>query len=65
MIDKVLAILALLTFAGALCIIAWRVPHADLMVVIAIGIAMAGYDFYSHFRQQARAKAEQADTKQP
>lgn len=58
MIDRILATLALLTLAGSLGIIAWRVPHADLIVVIVITTLMVAYDFYRELRSKSRRKAD-------
>jgi len=46
MLDVVLKIVALAGFVASLAIIAIWVPVPDLMVVIAVVVAMAVYDFF-------------------
>lgn len=50
MIDAILSLLALLGFAAFLFILAVWVRQPDLIAVIAIGVAMAAYDFWRAFR---------------
>jgi hypothetical protein len=46
MVDAILSILALAGFVAFLFILGWWVREPDLIVVIAIGVAMASYDFW-------------------
>lgn len=46
MVDAILSILALAGFVAFLFILGWWVSEPDLTVVIAIGVAMAAYDFW-------------------
>lgn len=46
MIDKVIAIVALATLIGFMLILVGFVPSVDLIVVVVIVSAMAGYDFF-------------------
>ena len=51
MLDRLLAVLGFSVFCGFLAILVWKVPRADLIVLVAITIAMAGYDlFFYHGR---------------
>jgi hypothetical protein len=45
MIDQVLKWLALLCFVGSLSVLAVRVPHPSLVVVLLVVVAMVVYDF--------------------
>jgi hypothetical protein len=45
MIDKLLAVVAFLFFAGFLGVIVVSVAHPMLIVVAVIGIGLAAYDF--------------------
>lgn len=56
MTERLLAILALIALAASLLVIAWRVPHLDLITVIAIVLAMACYDFYDYFARRRPRK---------
>lgn len=44
MTDKLVALLALLTFTGFLGILAWHVPKFDLLVVLALCLVLAAVD---------------------
>jgi hypothetical protein len=50
MTDAILGTLALLGFAAFLFILGYWVREPDLIVVLAIGFAMAAYDFWRNFR---------------
>jgi hypothetical protein len=50
MTDAILSIVALAGFVAFLLILALWVREPDLIVVIAIGIAMAAYDFWRAYR---------------
>jgi predicted acyltransferase len=45
-IDRIMAVLALATFAAFLAIVAIKVGRIDLGVVCAAGILLAGYDLW-------------------
>lgn len=47
MTDRIMALLAAALLAGFLGILVWKVPRADLTVVIGITIALAVWDFVS------------------
>ena len=44
--NRVLALAAFAVFAGFLAILGSRVPSPDLLAVIGITLALAGYDFW-------------------
>jgi len=44
--DRVLAILAMLVLFGFLGILAFSVPSPDLLIVIAVTLLLAAYDFF-------------------
>ena len=46
MIDAILSLVALAGFAAFLFILGWWVREPDLTIVLAIGVAMAAYDFW-------------------
>jgi len=46
MLDKFLALIAIAFFVGFLAIIAIKVPEPDLIIVIALGVAMVLFDFW-------------------
>lgn len=50
MIDALLSLLALSGFAAFLLILALWVREPDLIVVLAVGMGMAAYDFWRAFR---------------
>lgn len=58
MLDKLIATIAAAFVAGSLLIIAFKVPHPDLLVVIALCIAMVIYDFTSHFLEERRQDSQ-------
>jgi uncharacterized membrane protein len=43
--DRILALAAYLTLAAFLGILVWNVPRLDLGVVVAVTLALAGFDF--------------------
>ncbi len=54
-VDLLIALVALATFSAALITIMVFVPQFDLIAVLGLGIAMAGYDlFRTFFRGQDR-----------
>lgn len=46
MIDRVIGIAAIAVLIGFMGILVGFVPDVDLVIIIAIVVAMAGYDFY-------------------
>ncbi|WP_157014478.1 hypothetical protein [Mesorhizobium xinjiangense] len=51
--DRIIAILALLVLIAFLGVIVAKVPHADLIIVVLIGIALAAFDFWEQlFRRR-------------
>lgn len=53
MTDKIMAVLALLTFVAFLGVVAWFVPEIDLIVVIALVSALVAYDFWQSFHTKS------------
>ncbi|MGF1546258.1 MAG: hypothetical protein ACFCUG_02895 [Thiotrichales bacterium] len=51
MSDLIMAILALATLAAFLGVVAWWVPHLDLIIVITIVLLLAAFDFWRSFRE--------------
>jgi hypothetical protein len=51
MIDAILSAVALAGFVAFLFILGFWVREPDLIVVLAIGAAMAAYDFWLAFRK--------------
>ncbi|SMF58322.1 hypothetical protein SAMN06265365_10968 [Tistlia consotensis] len=45
-LDKVLALLAIVSFIAFMGILVAFVPQVDLIVVVLIGVGLALYDFY-------------------
>lgn len=45
--NRLAALLAFIVFAGFLAILAFKVPSIDLILVIALTLALAGYDFFT------------------
>ena len=45
MMDRILALLAVLALVAFLGVLAWRVPQPALVTVIAVTLAMVVYDF--------------------
>jgi len=45
MIDRAIALVAFAVLTGFLGILIWNVPRLDLGIVIAITLALGGYDF--------------------
>jgi hypothetical protein len=48
MMDRPMALLALVVLAGFLGILAWKVPRVDLIAIIGITLALALWDFLGH-----------------
>lgn len=48
-VDVLIALTALAVFSASLITIMVFVPLPDLIIVLSIGIAMAGYDFFRTF----------------
>ena len=46
MTDRLMAIFAFGIFTGFLGILAWKVPSADLVIVIALTLGLAAYDIW-------------------
>ncbi len=46
MLDKVLAIVAILTLFAFVSVVVWYVPEPDLTIIIVIVLVMAVFDFY-------------------
>lgn len=46
MLDRIIGIAAIAVLTGFMGILVGFVPDPDLAIVIAIAVAMAGYDFY-------------------
>ena len=53
-LDYLFALLALAALVAFLGVLAYRVPHIDLIIVCAIGVLMAAYDFFAEARRRAR-----------
>jgi hypothetical protein len=51
MTDLILSIVALAGFVAFLFILGWWVREPDLLVVLAIGVALATYDFWRSYRK--------------
>lgn len=52
MTDKIMALLALATMITSLGVVAWFVPHLDLILVIAFVSLMAIYDFWDSLKSR-------------
>ena len=50
MIDRLVAVVALLSFTGFLVVLLWFVREPDLIVVAILGMVMAAYDFWRELR---------------
>ncbi len=50
MIDAILSLVALAGFAAFLFVLGWWVREPDLIIVLAIGVALAAYDFWRAYR---------------
>lgn len=48
MIDRIMALVAVVTLAAFLGILVWKVPRVDLAAVIAITLALALWDFLAN-----------------
>ena len=46
MLDKVLAIVAILTLFAFVGVVVWFVPEPDLMIITVIVLVMPVFDFY-------------------
>jgi Ca2+/Na+ antiporter len=53
-LDKFLALFALAAFLFFLAILVGFVPRLDLIVVVALGVLLAVYDFYLSLRGRHR-----------
>lgn len=49
---RILALFAFLVLAGFLGILAWEVPHPDLVAVIVLTVALAGWDLAGSSRNR-------------
>lgn len=49
--DRTIAVAALVILAAFLAVLVWKVPRADLIIVIALTLGLAAYDFFRTFRQ--------------
>lgn len=56
MLDRAIALLALIVLGAFLGILVWKVPRIDLMAVIAITLGLAIWDFVLSARQGARGR---------
>lgn len=52
MTDAFLSIVALAGFVVFLFVLGWWVREPDLTVILAIGVAMAAYDFWRAYRSR-------------
>ena len=52
MLDKVLAIVAILTLFASVSVVVWYVPEPDLTIITVIVLVMAVFDFYVTFRKK-------------
>jgi hypothetical protein len=52
MTDAILSIVALAGFVAFLFVLGWWVREPDLTVVLAIGVALAAYDFWRASRDR-------------
>ena len=52
MTDKIMAAIALASMLAFIGVVAWFVPHPDLIGVIALVGALAFYDFWDSFRSR-------------
>ncbi|MBE3637930.1 hypothetical protein [Mangrovicoccus algicola] len=48
---RAMAGLAFATLAAFLGILAWEVPHPDLVIIVAVVLILAAYDFLSGARE--------------
>jgi hypothetical protein len=46
MLDKVLAIVSILTLIASVGVVVWFVPEPDLIIITIIVMVMAVFDFY-------------------
>jgi hypothetical protein len=44
--NRILAFIAFTAFIGFFAVIVWKVPRVDLVVVVLIGVGLAGYDLW-------------------
>lgn len=44
MTDRIMALLAFVGLTGFLGILVWKVPRPDLLVIVALTLALAGWD---------------------
>ena len=52
MTDKIMAFMALATMIASLAVVAWFVPHLDLILVISLVSLMAIYDFWDTLKSR-------------
>ncbi|MGF1643032.1 MAG: hypothetical protein ACFCUJ_05265 [Thiotrichales bacterium] len=52
MTEMIMAIAALASVLAFLGVVAWWVPHLDLIIVIAFVSLLASYDFWRTFRER-------------
>jgi hypothetical protein len=48
MIDRIMALIAVVTLAAFLGVLVWKVPRVDLAAVIAITLGLAVWDFLAN-----------------
>ena len=56
MMDRLMALLALVTLAAFLGILVWKVPRIDLFAVIAITLVLATWDFIGNAWRTSRRR---------
>ncbi|MCJ8520357.1 hypothetical protein ABID21_003440 [Pseudorhizobium tarimense] len=49
--DRALALCGFLVLCGFLGILLWKVPRIDLLIVIGVTVAFAGYDLFFYHRR--------------
>jgi hypothetical protein len=54
MTDKIMAFLAIATVVTFMGVVAWFVPHPDLIAVVVLVSGLALYDFWDTFRSRRR-----------
>jgi hypothetical protein len=56
MIDRLMAFLAMIVLAAFLGILVWKVPRVDLLVVVAITLGLAFWDFLVNAGPRSRRR---------
>ncbi|WP_170314591.1 hypothetical protein [Aquibium carbonis] len=56
MMDRLMALLALVVLTGFLGILVWKVPRVDLFVVVAITLSLAIWDFVANAWRRPRRR---------